>query len=614
MERPPSGGEADAAERAAVDAVLGPPESAWTGGARAGPDLHVARRPPDRRHLLLPALRAVAARRGFISPGAVAYLAGRLGLPAAEVYGVASFYALLPLEPRPPVTVHVCDDVVCAQAGAEAVARALAAAWGPAGQPRPGAPAIWQRTGCLGQCAAAPAVLVTRSGEAAGEAVLAPADPATAAARAVDPGDGGDRPPLAADPAPAGGILLGGGRGGDPLDLDAYRARGGYQALRRALELGPEGVVREIREAGLTGRGGAGFPTAVKWAAVAQQTLTPHYVVCNADESEPGTFKDRLLLETDPYAVLEGLTIAAWATGARQGYVFLRAEYPLARERLEAALAEARARGFLGEEILGRAFRFEVEVRVGAGAYVCGEETALFNAIEGRRGEPRNKPPFPAVHGLFGRPTAVNNVETLATVPAILRLGAAAYAARGTAGAPGTRLFPVSGTVRRPGVYEADLGTRLGDLLERAGGLTPGRRLQAILLGGAAGSFVGPEALDMTLTPAGAAAFGATLGSGAVMVFDQQADLRGMVRRIARFFREESCGQCVPCRIGTQRQLELVERLAAGRPLGSLAAEQALHRDLAAVMRDASICGLGQTAANAVESALRLGVFGEGGQ
>ncbi len=264
----------------------------------------------------------------------------------------------------------------------------------------------------------------------------------------------------------------------DPRSLDDYRALGGYAALRRAVELGPDATIREVADAKLLGRGGAAFPAGVKWKAVAEQAVRPHYVVCNADESEPGTFKDRLLMEQDPFAVLEAMTIAGFATGAERGYLYLRGEYPLARERLEQAIAESRRQGMLGDDVGGYGFRFDVELRRGAGAYICGEETAMFESIEGKRGEPRNKPPFPVTFGLFGKPTSINNVETLLNVLPIMTLGAASYARIGTEASTGPRLFCLSGHVERPGVYEVAHGVTLGELLDLAGGVRDGRRTQ----------------------------------------------------------------------------------------------------------------------------------------
>ena len=359
------------------------------------------------------------------------------------------------------------------------------------------------------------------------------------------------------------------------------------------------------------GRGGAAFPTGVKWQAVAEQPVRPHYFVCNADESEPGTFKDRVVMEQDPFAVIEALTIAGITTGCDRGYLYIRGEYPLATERLTHAIGEARRHGFLGHDVMGHGASFDIELRRGAGAYICGEETALFNSLEGKRGEPRNKPPFPVQRGLFGKPTGINNVETLINVLEVLRIGGQAYAAIGTEGSTGPRLFCLSGDVERPGVYEHPHGVTLADVIDAAGGVRAGRDLKAVLLGGAAGGFVGPDRLDIPLTFEDARAGGYTLGSGVVMLFDADADLTDTCLRIARFFRDESCGQCVPCRVGTVRQEEALHRLVRARTLGSRDDELALLEDVAQVMRDASICGLGQTAANAVQSAIAsLGVFG----
>jgi NADH-quinone oxidoreductase subunit F len=396
----------------------------------------------------------------------------------------------------------------------------------------------------------------------------------------------------------------------DPASLGSYRAAGGYEILRRAVALGPQGVLREIKDAKLLGRGGAAFPTAVKWEAVAANPVRPHYVVSNADESEPGTFKDRVLMEEDPYALVEAVTIMGYACGAEQGYIYIRGEYPLAEARLRNAVGQARARGFLGEDVMGAGFRFDINVRRGAGAYIAGEETVLINSIEGKRAEPRNKPPFPAQSSLFGKPTAINNVETLLSVLEILRIGGPAFAAIGTDGSTGTRLFCLSGCVERPGLYEHEFGITLREVIDAAGGVRDGRPLRTVLLGGAAGSFVGPGALDAPLTFEAMRAIGATLGSGVVLVLDDRVDITSLLRRITQFFRDESCGQCVPCRVGTVRQEEVLARMARGAPFGSVAQELALLEDIGWVTRNASICGLGQTAVTTVQSAVRLGLIG----
>ncbi len=631
-------------ERAAIDAVLdpliGPARAGWDGGDRdAGRVAHGGREARARRDLLLPALEAAVARSGWLSRGALNHICRRLSVPPADAYGVTSFYTLLPMTERPAVVAHVCDDLACRLAGAENVCADLERLAGPAGTPiRAGteaaAAATWLRSPCLGQCERPTAALVTIAGLAPGGLVvgeitdgaglletldwateLASSEPDTVRAELAS----GDRDPIEwvrglAPQAGSNGLRLLERVGRvDPTSLDAYLAAGGYRGLRRAMALGAEAVVGEVTASGLVGRGGAAFPTGRKWAAVAAQASTTRYVVCNADESEPGTFKDRVILEEDPFALVEAITIAGYAVGASRGYLYLRGEYPVARDRLAGAIAQAHASGWLGANINDTGWAFDIELRVGAGAYIAGEETALFELIEGGRPEPRNKPPFPVEAGLFGQPTLINNVETLVNVPVILRDGASAYANIGTSTSTGPKLFCVSGHVAGPGVYEVPFGATLGELIELAGGVPGGRAIQAVLLGGAAGTFVGPDRLDLPLTFEGTRAAGTSLGSGVIMVFDETADLTDALRRIAAFFRDESCGQCVPCRVGTVRQEELLARLVAGRPLGSVDTELALLDDLAQAMRDASICGLGQTASTAIESAIRAGLvrFGE---
>ncbi len=604
--------EATLAERHAVDHALGPPSSGWVGGRReAGIDGRLAigghHAAQAERHRLLPALLSVQEHVGWISPGALSYVCQRLDAPPAEVYGVATFYALLSTEPRPPRVVHVCEDLACRCRGSDELISALEAAAGPEGT---GEGSTWFRSPCLGQCDRAPAALLTVAGEQPREQVLAPAT--LDALRAVLGGD--DPEPAAPAPLPQLGdpslrLLRRVGRV-HAERLDDYRSRGGYAALRRAFELGREGVIREVKDSKLQGRGGAAFPTGVKWDAVARQPARPHYLICNADESEPGTFKDRVLIEGDPYALIESMTIAAYATDAVRGYVYLRGEYPDAHRILQAAIDEARRRGFLGEDVLGQGFAFELEIRKGGGAYICGEETAIFNSIEGQRGEPRNKPPFPVVAGLFGKPTVVNNVETLVNVLDVILEGGPGYAGTGTEGSTGTKLFCLSGDVERAGVYEVEFGTTLRELLGRAGGVADGRPLQTVLLGGAAGGFVKPDELDLRLTFEDVRAARTTLGSGVVLVMDDTVDLGRMLMRIAAFFRNESCGQCVPCRVGTVRQQEALARLLGERPRGGVETELALIGEIGQCMRDASICGLGQTASSAIESAIGRGLFG----
>ncbi len=567
----------------------------------------------SRQHLL-PVLHALQGRVGWISPGGLNYACRRLQVPPAEAFGVADFYALFQTRPHPPVTVHVCDDVACMHHGSEAVRTGLEALLGPEGGSRDGfaGVATWHRSPCLGLCERAPAVLVTAAGDPPRDQAAAPAtEPDVRAALA---GETVPEPPVSLSVPQMGepGLILLRRVGRvDPMSLDDYRAQGGFLALRRAFEMGPEAVVREVTDSKLVGRGGAAFPTGLKWQSV-RSTPSPRYLICNADESEPGTFKDRVILEHDPFSLIESMAIAGFATGCEKGFIYLRGEYPVALERLENALRRCRERGFLGDDVLGDGVRFDIELRRGAGAYICGEETALLNSLEGLRGEPRNKPPFPTQVGLFGQPTVINNVETLVNVLPILIEGGKAYSQIGTEKSTGPKLFCVSGHVKRPGLYEAPFGITLREVLDLAGGIGGTGRLQAILLGGAAGAFVTPEQLDIPLTFEGTRAAGAALGSAVVMPFDDTVDLRHVLRRIAQFFRDESCGQCVPCRVGTVRQEELLHRMIEGRTIGSVNQELALLQEVGQVMRDASICGLGQTASSAIESALaRFPIFQE---
>ena len=636
-----------AEERDAIDALLGPPASGWDGGARDPKrDTHVAfggHEARGRRHLLLPALRAAQDRVGWISEGALNYICARLTVAPADAWGVATFYALFSTTPRPRNVIHVCDDIACKCRGADALIPRIIDALGPEHH-APNSSRVevgdvaWVRSPCLGMCDQAPAMLVQEFGSSpreelignlqaellddgvfggARESVLGPAsttDDATRVSTRRRATRAGER---AASVAVHGdvddSILLRRVGRVDPTSIDAYRASKGYAALARAFDIGPEAVIAELTTSKLMGRGGAAFPTGRKWDAVAKQLARPHYLVCNADESEPGTFKDRILMEEDPFALVESMTIAGVATGCEHGYLYIRGEYPLALERMANALQQARSHGLLGRNIMGRGFDFEIELRRGAGAYICGEETALFNSIEGLRGEPRNKPPFPVHAGLFGKPTVVNNVETLINVPHILLMGGEEYAKIGTEQSTGPRLFCVSGCVQKPGLYEAPFGITAKDLLQMAGGTLPGRTLVTVLLGGAAGVFIRPDELDMRLTFEDTRATKATLGSGVFLVIDDSVDLPDILLRIAAFFRDESCGQCVPCRVGTVRQEESLHRIQSAKARGGMTGEIGLLDEVGAAMKDASICGLGQTAYSAIESAIhRLGIYNGG--
>ena len=585
-------------ERDAVDSVLGKPTQYTQGGTRTEQDLRISRAGEalrNLRHMLLPTLHAVNDRIGWISRGSINYIAQQLDVAPAEIYGVASFYALFSMTERPKRQVHVCIDLACRAMG---------------GLREDQLPEGTHPSPCLGTCERAPAVLVIEAGNPARHEVLAPATPVQINALAKGAWPDTEASIVSATPQAdidsTKLVLLGRIGKVDPLSISDYQQHGGFDALRKAIQLGANGVIDEVNTSGLVGRGGAAFPTGRKWGAVAGQPAFPHYSICNADESEPGTFKDRVIMEGDPFALVEAMIIASFATGCEQGFIYLRGEYPRAIRNVQNAIDESTKHGFLGDNILGSGFNFALSIVRGAGAYICGEETAIFNSIEGYRGEPRNKPPFPVEVGVFGKPTLVNNVETLVNVLSIVKDGGAAYAALGTEGSKGRKLFCLSGAVAKPGIYEVEFGITLRQLIELGGGMRSGSTLQAILLGGAAGGFVGPNDLDLPLTMEATRAAGSSLGSGVVMVLDQSVDMVDQLRRIAAFFRDESCGQCVPCRVGTVRQEEIISRLAQGVRQADLE----MLRELGTVMRDASICGLGQTANSAIDSAInKLKVF-----
>jgi NADH-quinone oxidoreductase subunit F len=540
---------------------------------------------------LLEALHDAQAIFGWLPRPAVERIANFLDIPTADAQGVIEFYEMFHDHPVGRQVIRICQDAPCAVAGADALLGGVCRRLGVAlGETTTDGAYTVEAVRCLGLCDHAPAAHV-------GQERYGPIDPA--APERLFAGE-----PPAERPAAGGMIRLALANVGvvDPASLEAYRTQGGLAALHKALQtMTPEQVVGEITASKLVGRGGAAFPTGQKWKLTAANPPGPRYVICNADESEPGAFKDRVLLEGDPFRVLEGLLIACYATGAERGFLYIRGEYPQAYARLVEAIRQLEAAGYLGQNILGTGFGCRIELRRGAGAYICGEETALMESIEGKRGFPRLKPPFPTTAGLWGQPTAINNVETLAKVPPIVLYGSRWYSSLGTADSAGTKLFAVSGSVRRPGVYEVPFGVSLRHLIDDlAGGLRPGRALQGVLTGGAAGAFLTPELVDTPLSFEDFRRVGGTIGAGTIMVFDDTVDLRDVLARIGDFFAHESCGKCYPCQLGTQRQAEILRRVAGGQ---ARAGDMETLLELGAVMTDASICGLGQTAAMAIISA-----------
>ncbi|WP_068141491.1 NADH-ubiquinone oxidoreductase-F iron-sulfur binding region domain-containing protein [Limnochorda pilosa] len=400
----------------------------------------------------------------------------------------------------------------------------------------------------------------------------------------------------------------------DPESLEEYLGRGGYRGLRRALlELTPEQVIEEVTVSGLRGRGGAGFPTGRKWALARRSPGEEKYMVCNADEGDPGAFMDRSVLEGDPFRVLEGMTLGAYAVGASRGFVYVRAEYPLAVRRLEKAVALAREHGYLGEDILGSGFSFDIELKIGAGAFVCGEETALIASIEGRRGMPRPRPPYPAEQGVFGRPTNINNVETYANVPDIVVRGGRWFASIGTETSKGTKVFAVSGKVSWPGLIEVPMGMPVRRIIEEiGGGVADGRRFKAVQMGGPSGGCLPQEQLDTPVDYESLVEAGVIMGSGGMVVMDETNCMVDVARFFLNFCREESCGQCTPCRVGVDRLCGMLEQMTRRHAPGTASeaeedGEAVLRKveALARSVREASLCGLGQTAPNPVLSTLR---------
>jgi len=516
---------------------------------------------PLGRSGLLPSLHAAQKHYGWLPQEVATEVAKTLKVPLADVHGVIEFYSLFYNEPLEKKVIRVCTDPACALQGADEVLSAL--------QSKPQPATTIERSPCLGLCEHAPAVWTEDGGQST------VGNGSQSSVRPLSKVYGQKR-------------LLTQNCGEETTSLEAY---GEYAALEKARKMQPADVIAEIKAAGLVGRGGAAFPTAIKWEGTAKAPGDEKYIICNADESEPGTFKDRVLLLDDPHSAIEGMCIAAYAVGASKGYIYVRGEYPYILPVLENALTEARNANYIGRA-------FDIEIRVGAGAYICGEETALFESIEGKRGFPRVKPPFPTTHGVFGKPTAINNVETLCNVPLIIEQGANEYRKLGTEKSPGPKLFCVSGDVDKPGLYEVPFGVTLRELLEMAGC----DAFQAVLFGGAAGAFATPKHLDVKLTFEDLRAAGLPLGSGVITVFDETRDLRDVLARLGKFFAHESCGKCYPCQIGTQRQMEILDRIAAGNMI-----DGDLDRlsDVGWTMIDSSLCGLGQTAATAVLSAMK---------
>ncbi len=538
---------------------------------------------------------AQAIYEGWLPRPVLTHIAHALKLPLADVYGVTEFYTMFYTEPVGKKIIRVCEDASCSIAGGQEVEAALCRHLQiePGETTADGAYTI-EPIRCLGLCDYAPAALVnsTRHFNLTPHKISYLLE---------------DEPQHRLQKNKIGGLVklaLSNAGVVDPTSLRDYQSQGGLAALRKVIgKMSPESVIEVIRVSKLVGRGGAAFPAGLKWQFTAANPPGLRYVICNGDESEVGAFKDRTLMDNDPFRVIEGLTIACYAVRAEQGFVYVRGEYRLGYERFANAVTKLTEAGWLGDDIQGTGFNCHIAVRRGGGAYICGEETALMESIEGKRGFPRLRPPFPTTHGLWGSPTVINNVETLAKVPSIIIHGGVWYNTLGTSESAGTKLFSVSGSVVRPGVYEVPFGVPLRHLVnDLAGGVAEGRTIQAILTGGAAGTFLTSDHLDTPITFEDFKPAGGTIGAGTMIIFDNTIDLRTILASIGHFFAHESCGKCYPCQIGTQRQAEILHRIehGAGRP-----GDIETLRELIQVMGDTSICGLGQSAGWAVTDAVK---------
>ena len=524
---------------------------------------------------LLPVLHAFHNRDGYIGAGAMEAIGKELRIPLADLYGTVTFYHHFARAQGGLQRPRVCTGPVCRQRGALEIVESLDGA---------------EEMPCSGRCDDPVPVLIGH------ETFVANAPFHTLQRRISSP------VPV---PNPGGReeCVFAAIREPDRESLDGYRRSGGYDALIQAVqEQSPTDVIDVLKDSKLAGRGGAGFPTGMKWQFVREAPGEPKSIVCNADEGEPGCFKDRALMDHDPFAVIEGMTLAGYATGADRGFLYLRYEYPETNARLESAIEDAEEAGLLGEDILGSGFTFRLYLRRGAGAYICGEEGSLLNSLEGKHPFPRNRPPYPTTNGFDDLPTAVNNVETLCAVPQILRRGAEWYQGLGLGDHAGTKVISLSGDVQRPGNYEVPFGLPLRTLLyDWAGGPLPGRTFQAATMAGLSGGFLASEALErVTLDEPSIRAAGAMLGAAGVMVFDDSRDIVDTARQAMEFFAHESCGKCFPCRIGTQR---LLERLSGGGP-SELEDWQREISDIGEVL-ELSACGLGIAAGFVSDSLLR---------
>ena len=538
-------------------------------------DLELVRSMKNEPAPLLPILHAIHDRDGNLGELPLRAVAEELRIPIAELYGLVTFYHHFAQPPATRSAARICTGPICVLKGAKKILKALEGE-GPTSM------------ACSGRCDIPVPVLRGNSTQCGLEVSALKPVPS---------------PLPAPNPDETQECVFRNIREADQNTLQGYESRGGYEALALARSKGANWVLEQVAQSGLAGRGGAGFPTGRKWTAVRDAQGFPKTIVCNADEGEPGCFKDRALLDHDPHAVIEGMAAAAVATGAVRGFIYLRYEYPETYTLLQRALSEARASGHIGDGFHSDGQPFHLYLRRGAGAYICGEETSLLNSLEGKHPFPRNRPPYPVTHGFEDLPTVVNNVETLASVPPILTEGAEWYRGLGCGDHAGTKLISLSGDIQKPGNYEVPLGLPLKTLLhEWAGGPAHGHEIQAVTMAGLSGGFLAAHELDVTLDEPSIRSRGSFLGAGGIMVLDDRRDIVDFARSAMDFFAHESCGKCFPCRIGTQR---LMERLGDHVPPAAIPDWRSEVRDLGDVMRATSACGLGQAAPLITESLMR---------
>lgn len=536
---------------------------------------------------LLRELTALQHEQGWLDDGQLRDMATRRRVPLYRLEGLVSFYPHFRRVPPARTVVHVCRDVTCAMRGCGPLTQQLRAQFANS------ADVEIQEMSCLGRCDAAPAVVVNEIPLA--PTTLADVETVTSIIDGTVP-----LPDNAPTTTPR------------QWKCNPYASAAAHYETVRALASSSQpssengglaaSCIERLKGSGLRGMGGAGFPTGLKWELVSKEAGQPKYVICNADESEPGTFKDRVILEELPHLVIEGMLLAGLTIGAEHGIVYLRHEYSKEHQALETALQQARAQGVLGENAAGSGQRFEIEVFLSPGGYILGEETALLEALEDKRGEPRNKPPYPGTHGLWGRPTLINNVESFALATSIIHHGVEWWQSQASADFAGLKFASISGDVERPGVYEIPVGTTVSQLIEIAGGLKDGTKLQAFLPGGASSNFLPADKVDTPLDFDAMKAAGSMLGTGAVIVIGAEHDLYDMAVNIVRFFRNESCGKCVPCRVGSEKAVNLLEDVQAG---SQPAAALDVLTDLGETLTQTSICGLGQVALNPILSMLK---------